>query len=261
MVRNPYSFQKASSFPQLRAHAATVSRAADPIGGIRTIREGEVQMSAARKAGLQGDRSVVPNVSQDEILNAYLDNPNAAAVARLLKTNERHVRRVVKQFADVLEERRRERLELRQERADARMARSEALADAMLELCPSAAKSALRKLQREHRHPRGEDQAGSCPAKATNEPVVGHRDRLGPRGAAAGSRSRDHWSRPGISRWTRGRSMTTVDLTTTIRTVELLTRLAALRADGGSVRQLQSRLRRLLDARVRHRRPGGRHRP
>jgi len=90
-------------------------------------------MSAARKAGLQGDLSVVPNVRQDEILNAYLDNPNAAAVARSLKTNDRHVRRLVKQFADVLEERRRERLERRQERADARLARSEALADAMLD--------------------------------------------------------------------------------------------------------------------------------
>jgi hypothetical protein len=50
-----------------------------------------------------------PNARQEEILAAYAQTPNAAAVGRALRTNEGHVRRLVKQFPDRLDELRRER--------------------------------------------------------------------------------------------------------------------------------------------------------
>ena len=49
-----------------------------------------------------------PNVSARS-WNTYYVTPNAAAVARVLKTHDRHVRRLVKEYAWYLEDRRRAR--------------------------------------------------------------------------------------------------------------------------------------------------------
>src|SRR5687768_15873207 len=78
-------------------------------------------------------RTKGPSLRQEEILAAYLENPNAAAVGRALKTNERHVRRIVEQFAARLDELRHERDEERRERAYALEAKLQAWAEASLD--------------------------------------------------------------------------------------------------------------------------------
>jgi hypothetical protein len=55
------------------------------------------------------DDSEGRSARREAIVMAYLENPNPAEVARVLRTNERHVRRVVKQHEDRLEELRHER--------------------------------------------------------------------------------------------------------------------------------------------------------
>jgi hypothetical protein len=74
-----------------------------------------------------------PNPRQEEILTAYAQTPNAAAVGRALRTNERHVRRVVKGFPERVDELRRERDQEQRERADARRAKVQDWADASLD--------------------------------------------------------------------------------------------------------------------------------
>ena len=61
-----------------------------------------------------------PSERQRNILNAYFVNPSAAAVARALRTHDRHVRRLVKDFAWYLEDRRRARDAEQLERESAR---------------------------------------------------------------------------------------------------------------------------------------------
>lgn len=70
-----------------------------------------------------------PNERQLQILDAYFECPNAAAVARALKGSERNVRRIVQQFDDLLVERRQQRFEERFQRIDARHARAQDWAD------------------------------------------------------------------------------------------------------------------------------------
>jgi hypothetical protein len=74
-----------------------------------------------------------PTLKQQQILDAYFACPNAAAVARGLKVSERNVRRIVKQFAHLLVERRQHRDEERLQRIDARHARAQDWADSSLE--------------------------------------------------------------------------------------------------------------------------------
>ena len=74
-----------------------------------------------------------PSIRQEEILVTYVQNPNAAAVGRALRTNERHVRRILKQFPDRLDELRRQFDEERLERARARQARTQDWEDARLD--------------------------------------------------------------------------------------------------------------------------------
>lgn len=76
-----------------------------------------------------------PNAGQEEILLAYAANPNAAAVARQLKTHERHVRRVVSQFPAHLSRLRRQARQERQERRYAREAKLEEWSDEVLDRC------------------------------------------------------------------------------------------------------------------------------
>ena len=54
-------------------------------------------------------RSKRPKESQPRIFEAYSKDPNAASVGRSLARLERHVRRIVHQFSEVLEELRRRR--------------------------------------------------------------------------------------------------------------------------------------------------------
>jgi hypothetical protein len=81
----------------------------------------------------RNSRSRGPSPRQQGILAAYAENPNAAAVARALKTNERHVRRIAKQFPDRLDERRRQLDDDRLERARARRAKIQDWSDATLD--------------------------------------------------------------------------------------------------------------------------------
>ena len=74
-----------------------------------------------------------PSPRQEEILLAYVESPNAAAVDRAMRTNERHVRRIVKRFADRLDELRQERSREGRERAHARQAKTQDWADAALD--------------------------------------------------------------------------------------------------------------------------------
>ena len=74
-----------------------------------------------------------PSGRQEEILVTYVENPNAAAVGRALRTNERHVRRILKRFPDRLDELRRQLDEERLEKARARQARTQDWADARLD--------------------------------------------------------------------------------------------------------------------------------
>lgn len=74
-----------------------------------------------------------PNPRQEEILTTYAQTPNAAAVGRALRTNERHVRRIVEAFPERLDELRRERDQEQRERADARRAKVHDWADASLD--------------------------------------------------------------------------------------------------------------------------------
>lgn len=85
---------------------------------------------SAKEAGLQLKG---PNPRQEEILAAYAQTPIAAAVGRAFRTNERHVRRVVKRFPERLDELRRERDQEQRERADARRAKVQDWADASLD--------------------------------------------------------------------------------------------------------------------------------
>ena len=73
-----------------------------------------------------------PSARQEEILKAYVENPNAAAVGRALKESERNVRRMVKRFEDRLGELRHERDREGRERASARQAKAQDWADAAL---------------------------------------------------------------------------------------------------------------------------------
>jgi hypothetical protein len=74
-----------------------------------------------------------PTTRQRDILEAYLANPNAAAVERATGTDERHVRRLVKQFADYLEVERQVRYAERFARESARLARIQDWIDDTLE--------------------------------------------------------------------------------------------------------------------------------
>jgi hypothetical protein len=74
-----------------------------------------------------------PNARQEEILQAFALTPNAAAVGRALRTNERHVRRVLKQFPERVDELCRERDQERRERAEARKAKVQEWLDESLD--------------------------------------------------------------------------------------------------------------------------------
>jgi exonuclease VII large subunit len=78
-------------------------------------------------------RHTGPSQRQEDILVAYVDNPNAAAVGRALRTNERHVRRLLKRFEDRLEELRHERNRERIQRTYARETKVDDWADASLD--------------------------------------------------------------------------------------------------------------------------------
>jgi hypothetical protein len=86
------------------------------------------------ESGTDGARSKPPTLRQQAILDEYVQRPNAAAVARALATNERHVRRLVEQFPDYLEDVRRRRDDERLERIRARQARVQDWADAVMEM-------------------------------------------------------------------------------------------------------------------------------
>ena len=151
---------------------------------------------------------------QDEILNAYLDNPNAAAVARLLKTNERQC------------EASREAVCGRARGAPAgtvrtsagtgrcEMARSEA---AWPTPCSDLALQRLNQLSESSNQSIAIRAVRIKPELALRRPPTNLSMGTGITSALEGLQQdlvrEDHWSRPGISRWTRGRSMTTVDLT------------------------------------------------
>jgi hypothetical protein len=66
-----------------------------------------------------------PNREQQVVLDAYFENPNAAAVARDLGKSERNVRRICDRFSGELLERWRERDEELRARSEARRARVE----------------------------------------------------------------------------------------------------------------------------------------
>ena len=89
----------------------------------------------ASKDGSGGAPSPEPTPRQEEILIAYAEHPNAAAVARALPSNEGHVRRIVKKFPTQLDEIRRERHRERRERAEAREAKLHKWADESIEQC------------------------------------------------------------------------------------------------------------------------------
>ena len=91
-----------------------------------------VGVSEPSEGGKDGSESKTPSDRQLEILRAYVWTGTAAAVCRELGTNERHVRRLVDQFPEALEELRRERDQERREKADAREARLQALVDPVL---------------------------------------------------------------------------------------------------------------------------------
>lgn len=102
--------------------------------GDKEKRRNDVSGTGARVAG-GGKRSGVnddPTARQQQILDAYFECPNAAAVARALGGSERNVRRIVQQFADLLVERRQQRFEERLKRIDARHARTQDWADSAL---------------------------------------------------------------------------------------------------------------------------------
>ncbi|CAN5643262.1 hypothetical protein BH18ACT17_BH18ACT17_08470 [soil metagenome] len=88
----------------------------------------EAQKRSSQARG-RGEKSAAPSVRQEEILLAYVDQPNAAEVARVLGASERNVRRIVQQFGPELDGIRRERYRERLERADAREVRLERWAD------------------------------------------------------------------------------------------------------------------------------------
>src|SRR3990172_10052760 len=73
-----------------------------------------------------------PSARQQQILDAYFECPNAAAVARALRGSERNVRRIVHQFDDLLVERRQQRFEETLRMIDARHARIQEWADSTL---------------------------------------------------------------------------------------------------------------------------------
>jgi hypothetical protein len=79
-----------------------------------------------------GSGRKIPTSRQQQILDAYFEGPNAAAVARALRVSERNVRRIVQQFDDLLVERRQQRFEERLQRIDARHARTQVWADSTL---------------------------------------------------------------------------------------------------------------------------------
>ena len=89
----------------------------------------------ASKGRRGGGTSAEPNPGQQEILLAYAEHPNAAAVARAMRSNERHVRRIVKKFPTQLDEIRRERHRERREKAEAREAKLHQWADDSIEQC------------------------------------------------------------------------------------------------------------------------------
>ena len=89
----------------------------------------------ASKGRRGGGTSAEPNPGQQEILLAYAEHPNAAAVARALRSNERHVRRIVDKFPTQLDEIRRERHRERREKAEAREAKMHKWADDSIEQC------------------------------------------------------------------------------------------------------------------------------
>ncbi len=74
-----------------------------------------------------------PTLAQERVLAAYLEHPNAAAVARALHVSERNVRRILKRFAVPLAEMSRERDQERLLRAEAREAKVQAWADTSLD--------------------------------------------------------------------------------------------------------------------------------
>jgi hypothetical protein len=88
------------------------------------VSELAVEGSATSRRGARSPdmRGGGPTVRQERILAAYARRPNAAAVARELGTNERHVRRLVDRFAERLseirhemEDDRREQLRMREQ--------------------------------------------------------------------------------------------------------------------------------------------------
>lgn len=96
-------------------------------------------MSKARRNPQDSDPEVgrtqrgEPTLRQQQVLSAYLEDPNAAAVGRELHVSERNVRRLVERFADRLGEMSRERDQERRLRADAREAKVQIWADGSLE--------------------------------------------------------------------------------------------------------------------------------
>lgn len=93
----------------------------------------EVGMPNEKGQGPKADSGPkAPNERQQQILDAYFECPNAAAVARALKGSERNVRRIVQQFDNLLVERRQQRFAETFQRIDARHARTQDWADSTL---------------------------------------------------------------------------------------------------------------------------------
>ena len=96
---------------------------------------GRPNTAAGSRGGGGGASSSEPSPRQEQILQAYAANPIAAAVARALQVNERHVRRIVKKFPTQLNDIRQERHRERRERAEAREAKVHQWADDSIEQC------------------------------------------------------------------------------------------------------------------------------
>ena len=82
------------------------------------------------KQAAAGDGVKRPSVRQQQILDEYFEVPIAAAVARKMRMSERNVRRIVEEFADILEERRKARNQEHMARGEARVSGLQDWADA-----------------------------------------------------------------------------------------------------------------------------------
>jgi hypothetical protein len=90
-------------------------------------------MTKARPDGAPGSALTGPTREQRRVLDALVEHPNAAAVARALGVSERNVRRIRDRFSEELQERWRRRDEEGRALADARRYRIEAWLDASLD--------------------------------------------------------------------------------------------------------------------------------